>query len=874
MIRDCGALPGRGDEVAAVEKVAGRPVLVVVRGAAGTGKTAVLGAVRQKWRDRGMKIVHVCFSAVAAESDEFGIPAVLAAFREEFGTRCDTRLAEVDRLSRVDDIECSSSGSALFTELTRLFGALRQSGPSAVVFDDLHAVPNPGFMIAAARYAGCTVLAAGREDEAVEPTLLSALADQVVDLRPLTDCEIDELIAARGPVDPAVAPAVRQALGSLSGNPGAVLAVWDALEQDGRLVPVRGVRCLADPGAPIALPPGHGLVRRVAGLPQPAPELVALAGSAGTVQVDDLLALAGAVGWEPAACGRAADLLVADGVLGCDERGELFVPSPALAAAVLDAVGEQRVRVLHARVAAHLLREPGKSATAADHAALAGPELRGGPEVVARLCREAARVLPTAPASAARWYRAALAHCAAHDPGRVPELTRSLLRLLVRIGRYDWLREVVAEAVATGVPDGHEYDVAVAASLAALHTGVPVPAAVTARLAVDPAARPPLEFAGRWFDGREAITLDGFVATFGAFRLGDAPDAASVRDQLEIWAGRHDLVALFGFLYGDEYGAPEDGPLALYHRIITGYHRGEWAEVLSASRALELSGRPTTPVHCHARLLAAEIQSCEGDSRRAAGWLADVGECPFPAMASWAETGLMWRSGRLDEAIEAGWRGYERAAEAAERGYPVGMHWLLVRLAMLEAEAGHTDKLAELRTLARRWYRRYGGRRLQMAELMVTGLAERDLASARSAVEVVRSHDNQSELMRACLIASFIADEPRPWLHEAYDIARRLGGDLLRMNIKARMRERGVTPPRRHLASDDLSPAELRITALIRQGLTNRQIAGALRISEKTVESHLTRLFAKTGCRSRLDLATASIEGRLTVSGLDRSGTA
>jgi DNA-binding CsgD family transcriptional regulator len=88
------------------------------------------------------------------------------------------------------------------------------------------------------------------------------------------------------------------------------------------------------------------------------------------------------------------------------------------------------------------------------------------------------------------------------------------------------------------------------------------------------------------------------------------------------------------------------------------------------------------------------------------------------------------------------------------------------------------------------------------------------------------------------------------------------------------MRERGVTPPRRHIASDDLSPAELRIIALIRQGLTNRQIAGAMRISEKTVESHLTRLFAKTGCRSRLDLATASIEGRLTVAGTDRSGTA
>ncbi len=56
-----------------------------------------------------------------------------------------------------------------------------------------------------------------------------------------------------------------------------------------------------------------------------------------------------------------------------------------------------------------------------------------------------------------------------------------------------------------------------------------------------------------------------------------------------------------------------------------------------------------------------------------------------------------------------------------------------------------------------------------------------------------------------------------------------------------------------------------RIIDLIQQGLTNRPIAAAVRVGEKTVENHLTRLFAQTGCRSRLDLATANLEGRLTV---------
>jgi DNA-binding NarL/FixJ family response regulator len=60
-----------------------------------------------------------------------------------------------------------------------------------------------------------------------------------------------------------------------------------------------------------------------------------------------------------------------------------------------------------------------------------------------------------------------------------------------------------------------------------------------------------------------------------------------------------------------------------------------------------------------------------------------------------------------------------------------------------------------------------------------------------------------------------------------------------------------------------LSATELRIIELIRNGQTNRQIAAALWVSEKTVENHLTRLFARTGRRSRLDLAVASLEDRL-----------
>jgi DNA-binding NarL/FixJ family response regulator len=46
--------------------------------------------------------------------------------------------------------------------------------------------------------------------------------------------------------------------------------------------------------------------------------------------------------------------------------------------------------------------------------------------------------------------------------------------------------------------------------------------------------------------------------------------------------------------------------------------------------------------------------------------------------------------------------------------------------------------------------------------------------------------------------------------------------------------------------------------------MTNRQIAAEIQVSEKSVERHLTKLFAKAGCRSRLGLVAAYERGVLS----------
>ncbi|MFD0854582.1 response regulator transcription factor, partial [Actinomadura adrarensis] len=54
-----------------------------------------------------------------------------------------------------------------------------------------------------------------------------------------------------------------------------------------------------------------------------------------------------------------------------------------------------------------------------------------------------------------------------------------------------------------------------------------------------------------------------------------------------------------------------------------------------------------------------------------------------------------------------------------------------------------------------------------------------------------------------------------------------------------------------------LSPREYEIASLVAQGCTNQQVAEKLFLSVRTVETHLSRVFAKLGVTSRVGVATA-----------------
>ena len=56
-----------------------------------------------------------------------------------------------------------------------------------------------------------------------------------------------------------------------------------------------------------------------------------------------------------------------------------------------------------------------------------------------------------------------------------------------------------------------------------------------------------------------------------------------------------------------------------------------------------------------------------------------------------------------------------------------------------------------------------------------------------------------------------------------------------------------------------LSPRELQVLSLAAKGLTNKEIAYQLGVSDRTIQFHLNSVFSKTGCASRTEAAVLGL---------------
>jgi DNA-binding CsgD family transcriptional regulator len=74
------------------------------------------------------------------------------------------------------------------------------------------------------------------------------------------------------------------------------------------------------------------------------------------------------------------------------------------------------------------------------------------------------------------------------------------------------------------------------------------------------------------------------------------------------------------------------------------------------------------------------------------------------------------------------------------------------------------------------------------------------------------------------------------------------------------LRASGETARKRdETAPVDLTPTELQVAQLVQRGMSNREVAGQLFVSPRTVDFHLRNVFAKTGVTSRLELAQLTL---------------
>jgi DNA-binding NarL/FixJ family response regulator len=100
-------------------------------------------------------------------------------------------------------------------------------------------------------------------------------------------------------------------------------------------------------------------------------------------------------------------------------------------------------------------------------------------------------------------------------------------------------------------------------------------------------------------------------------------------------------------------------------------------------------------------------------------------------------------------------------------------------------------------------------------------------------------------------------NDAREPLRRALDLADRGGMRLLARRARHELQSAGARPRRAALSGvDALTPAEHRVALLATDGLTNREIAEQLYVTQRTVETHLTHAFQKLDVSSRSELGT------------------
>ena len=258
--------------------------------------------------------------------------------------------------------------------------------------------------------------------------------------------------------------------------------------------------------------------------------------------------------------------------------------------------------------------------------------------------------------------------------------------------------------------------------------------------------------------------------------------------------------------------------------------RAERARAL-LERALELvpetGGRQAEEV---ARAALGQLELSRGDPAAVIGWTGDFLDflrvqgvtepCALLFVTDLVEA--LVELGRIDEAVERlDW--YEGNARRFERNSALA-NCARCR-GLLAAQAGDLEGAIRAFGKALEWHERVDLPLDRGRTLLVLGVAQRRQKRRRQARETLAEALAVFERIGAAL-----------WADRARSELKRISG-------------RAATP-------GALTPAEQRVAALVAEGKTNKEVAAALFLSDRTVEGHLARIFGKLGIRHRAEVGS------------------
>ncbi|HEX3609963.1 MAG TPA: AAA family ATPase [Solirubrobacterales bacterium] len=188
-------------------------------------------------------------------------------------------------------------------------------------------------------------------------------------------------------------------------------------------------------------------------------------------------------------------------------------------------------------------------------------------------------------------------------------------------------------------------------------------------------------------------------------------------------------------------------------------------------------------------------------------------------------------------------------------------------LALCESALGNSKEARELAAEAVELAREAGGPRGLGIAMRVQGA----IAEGVEGIELLREAADllattRARLQRAYALADLGAAlrranrrrESREPLREALDLAHRCGATPLEERARTELAATGARPRKAVISGvESLTPSELRIARMAAEGMTNREIAQALTVTAKTVETHLRHVFQKLDIARRTELPDA-----------------